>query len=885
MRHVGLLTISLLFISMFNMPMFSAEQGAPISGQTLGDWVIQSGDDLLYEDETIVVNGDLIIQDSGILRLNNMRIEMRGRGDNEAAAILIVEEGGSLFATQSTITAYRNGTGGPNDFTEYKFEVYGSMVLENCHVSRMWGLYDGYVIGPIESTHSEVQGGIQIFSDDVQIFNSTVTESQSSGIYIVDASPLIMNCSVSYNNRNGLWAGSRYNEQPELVQPHIHNNTFESNEHNAMWFYYAEATVLDNTVIGGNGGIALSQGAEGTRLERAKIDGAMWRGLWFWVDSHTAADCTVANIQLSDIELINTATPIVINTSFNRSKVTFQMDTSLLTVKNYLTVMVEDQNQNPILGADVEVKNCTDVVVLTGSTDQHGILGPELLEVYRQNRTLWWNSTPFTIHVSKEGYQDSEVVDLHPSKLVTLELDTGEDDFTSPEISDLTPGDGTVIDDPQPLIRASYQDTSGIELNSVTLELDGILVTDAVISASMVSYTPSEMLADGTHMVKVEVSDSSQNHNTAQTSWDFTIDTSGLDRDPPVISGLTPEPDSVADTLTPLISADYFDESGIDLDSVVLILDGVDVTSSASVGEGGVEYTPNDLDSEEHTVRLRVVDRSPLMNTAEEIWSFTLNPRLFDISPPEIYDMEPGNGTVVFIPAPTIKAKYRDAYGIDVESVQLFLDENEVTFESQVTESDIEFTPPFDLEHGDHSVELRVRDGSSNSNLAVHVWYFTVDLTIDDHKPPEITGYEELDGRSIEDRRPEITLTYSDDSGVDVDSIVLILDGEDVTHDAIFDESSLTFIPGEDLEPGQHTFEMRLKDASWNANEREVSWSFTVLKEGGEDEGDLDNWLFMFILLIIIVIVVIVLALLFRRRPKRVEVKYFEPMSTFEVRS
>ena len=94
---------------------------------------------------------------------------MRGHGDNEQAANLTIEEGGTLLAVDSTITAHRNGTGGPNDFTEYKFEVYGSMILENCDVSKMWGLYDGYVIGPIEDTHSEVHGGIQIFSDDVTV--------------------------------------------------------------------------------------------------------------------------------------------------------------------------------------------------------------------------------------------------------------------------------------------------------------------------------------------------------------------------------------------------------------------------------------------------------------------------------------------------------------------------------------------------------------------------------------------------------------------------------------------------------------------------------------------------------------------------------------------
>jgi hypothetical protein len=58
------------------------------------------------------------------------------------------------------------------------------------------------------------------------------------------------------------------------------------------------------------------------------------------------------------------------------------------------------------------------------------------------------------------------------------------------------------------------------------LKVDDIDVTgNATKSENGVSYTPAAALSDGEHTVYLEVADASNNSNTANTTWSFTVDT------------------------------------------------------------------------------------------------------------------------------------------------------------------------------------------------------------------------------------------------------------------------------------------------------------------------------------------------------------------------
>ena len=90
----------------------------------------------------------------------------------------------------------------------------------------------------------------------------------------------------------------------------------------------------------------------------------------------------------------------------------------------------------------------------------------------------------------------------------------------------------------------------------------------------------------------------------------------------PVITNMNPT-GTITDT-TPTISASYSDpESGINTSSVILILDGTDVTAAATVTLSGVTYTPTTaLSYATHTVNLTVSNNVSL--TATETWTFTV---------------------------------------------------------------------------------------------------------------------------------------------------------------------------------------------------------------------------------------------------------------------
>ena len=96
-------------------------------------------------------------------------------------------------------------------------------------------------------------------------------------------------------------------------------------------------------------------------------------------------------------------------------------------------------------------------------------------------------------------------------------------DVTPPNITNLQPPDGAIINDNTPTISADYSDASGINTDTVTMSVDGIDVTsDATITESGISYEPSP-LSDGQHNVSIYVEDNAG--NSATVDWAFVVDT------------------------------------------------------------------------------------------------------------------------------------------------------------------------------------------------------------------------------------------------------------------------------------------------------------------------------------------------------------------------
>ncbi|MEW5761267.1 MAG: kelch repeat-containing protein, partial [Candidatus Thermoplasmatota archaeon] len=126
----------------------------------------------------------------------------------------------------------------------------------------------------------------------------------------------------------------------------------------------------------------------------------------------------------------------------------------------------------------------------------------------------------------------------------SITYDPTANDTTPPEIINIKPEDGSIIDMQKPTINASYSDAktgnSGIDTSSVVLKVDGNDVTaNATISSTGITYTPLYPLSEGIHTVYLEVRDNSMNRNRATKSWSFTIYIT------PVLDYITVSPQSI----------------------------------------------------------------------------------------------------------------------------------------------------------------------------------------------------------------------------------------------------------------------------------------------------------------------------------------------------
>src|SRR5512143_2457174 len=70
-----------------------------------------------------------------------------------------------------------------------------------------------------------------------------------------------------------------------------------------------------------------------------------------------------------------------------------------------------------------------------------------------------------------------------------------------------------------------------------------------------------------------------------------------------------------------------------------------------------------------------------------------------------------------------------------------------------------------------------------------------------------------------------VSASYTDDRAVDVKSVLLVIDGRNVTDQALISDASLTYPT--DLDPGTHTLLLQLRDTSGNKASR--AWQFTIL--------------------------------------------------------
>jgi hypothetical protein len=203
---------------------------------------------------------------------------------------------------------------------------------------------------------------------------------------------------------------------------------------------------------------------------------------------------------------------------------------------------------------------------------------------------------------------------------VTLNIDKSVPMLT------LSPMDGSSVNEERPLFTASYTDgLSGLNISSLRIFLDGQEVTASFSKqANQATFTPSQNLASGGHSWNAEIADMAGNNRTATAA--FTI-VSSVDTTGPSVQ-LTPGNGTIVNTQTPQLVASYSDNgSGVNLDSVIVVLDGITITNSCIKLPQGISFTPNSplLDGN-HTWKVTVSDLTGNMTIAQTTFIVSTDP-------------------------------------------------------------------------------------------------------------------------------------------------------------------------------------------------------------------------------------------------------------------
>ncbi len=410
------------------------------------------------------------------------------------------------------------------------------------------------------------------------------------------------------------------------------------------------------------------------------------------------------------------------------------------------------------------------------------------------------SSTSYTNYVYRIGGSDKAGHSVNSSD--TLELDV--EDGVKPSVSSRSPGKDAFVSKTDPEVKAEgSDDLSGMD--NVTIAFEG----DWATGNSSASISASGLNSETEYTVEANLTDKAG--NTLETSWNFTVDTSAPD---PSVS-LKPDQDNLVSETTVEISL----SSTSDVDEVRCYVgdpssDGSQFGSSSSPDDSD-DYSCGDLDPADysegsHSIYGEICDKAGNCNSKEA------GEYVFDTEDPEIDSVEINPEYTNTDPEVTVEAS-DDGTGVtgaeyDFED----FDGGEGTTVSIENGDDVSFTfePSLDdLDDGDHTLNLRVEDGSGKySDLA------TADFTYDPDANPSaelVYGPIELESGSSTD----YSVTVNNTAKVPLTSATLNVSGKASGSSDSFEvagESSkeVTFEVSSDESFGTYTVDLKLNSVS-----------------------------------------------------------------------
>jgi parallel beta-helix repeat protein len=230
-----------------------------------GNSIIAPG---VYDGENILATNTVTVRHGEVLTITNSTVTFDPAPGLDYG--IWVGPGGRLQLKNVTLGSVDNGVG-------FAFEIHGSARIEDC------------IIRSLAKNPDQINGdgGIEVYSDDVVVLNTTFLRPLSQGLMLIDSSPMVINCTFNDSVDDGI--------EIHGGSPLIEDCRFERCEF-AIVMWRSNATVKRCTFVRNGEGIYISG------------------------SSPTIEDCSFINTDGSAIAYMKGTTPVLTNNTYSGNK-------------------------------------------------------------------------------------------------------------------------------------------------------------------------------------------------------------------------------------------------------------------------------------------------------------------------------------------------------------------------------------------------------------------------------------------------------------------------------------------------------------------------------------------------------------------------------------
>lgn len=376
------------------------------------------------------------------------------------------------------------------------------------------------------------------------------------------------------------------------------------------------------------------------------------------------------------------------------------------------------------------------------------------------------------------------------------------------------------VDTTEVSVRFEHSDdVSGIDTNETRVTFDNGTATDVTnetatsIDENATVYNSTD-LDPGTYNVSLHVED--RVGNVTESYIRFTIPT---DNTPPAITVRPSEGTVLAETRTTVpVNGTFTDpQTGVDNESVTILVDGTDVTSGATISANRVDATVGGLTpGSTHNVTVAVNNTHGVRNSTTANFSVASDgPEVTFVRPTEDQEFPANRSSVELV------ANYTDAgVGIDATTAQIRFDGSDVTAQGTTNATTATYTATGLSVNASYNFTVSIADtGGATTNA-------TVNFSIAPDQTPPAVNVSPADGTVFSSGTTSvpITLNYSDgETGVDAGSISLAVDGSSVTP-ATSTASQTTFTKTGLQNDTTHGITFNVRDQSGNLQTSQTSF-------------------------------------------------------------